>query len=101
MTLVEDDARDRALLDARRACWRELADAVRISFNWPAPGKPRADRAPFPTDHPDPDLPLPHFCLMILDPREVDLLEINGNPQNRWEYKRDDQGRWSGAEVNP
>jgi len=100
-TLVGADARDRGLLDARRACWRDLAEAVRLSFTWPAPGEPRADGVRFPTEHPDPAEPLPHFCLLILDPHEVDQLELNGNPQNRWEYKRDDHGRWSGAEVNP
>jgi PPOX class probable FMN-dependent enzyme len=101
MTVVGADARDGALLDARRACWRELADAVRQSFTWPAPGGPRAAGVPFPTEHPDPDQPLPHFCLLILDPREVDQLEINGEPQNRWRYTRDDHGLWSGEEVNP
>jgi len=101
ITLAGDDARDRASLDARRACWRKLADAVRLTYTWPAPGEPRADRVPFPTEHPDPEEPLPHFCLMILDPQEVAELELNGNPQNRWEYRRDEHGRWSGAEVNP
>jgi len=100
-TLVGDDARDRAALEARRGCWRELPEAVRLSFTWPAPGQTRALRVPFPTEHPDPEEPLPHFSLMILDPQEVDQLELNGNPQNRWVYQRDDHGRWTGAEVNP
>ncbi len=99
--LVGGEASDPRLLDARRTCWRELAESVRISFTWPAPGEPRAERVPFPTDHPDPEEPLPHFCLLILDPHEVDQLELNGKPQNRWVYNRDDRGRWSGAEVNP
>jgi len=101
MTLIRDDAPDRSSLEARRACWRAIGEAVRLSFTWPAPGEPRTSRSPFPTEHPDPDEPLAHYCLMILDPQEVDQLELNGNPQNRWVYRRDDHRRWSGAEVNP
>jgi hypothetical protein len=55
----------------------------------------------FPTEHPDPESPLPHFGLLVLDPHAVDFLEINGDPQNRWQFNRNDQGRWSGFEVNP
>jgi PPOX class probable FMN-dependent enzyme len=101
VTVVGEGARDRGLLDARREAWREMADATRISFNWPAPGSPRTQGVPFPSDCPDPEEPVRHFCLLVLDPQVVDYLELNGNPQNRWVYQRDDQGRWSGAEVNP
>jgi pyridoxamine 5'-phosphate oxidase len=45
--------------------------------------------------------PLPQFGLIVLDPLDVDFLELNGTPQNRWEYRRDEEGRWSGIEVNP
>jgi pyridoxamine 5'-phosphate oxidase len=101
ITVVKDDARDRAYLDARLRAWRELAESVRVSFTWPAPGARRVEGQRFPTQHPDPLDPLPHFCLLILDPQEVDHLEINGNPQNRWEFQRGDHGVWSGMEVNP
>jgi PPOX class probable FMN-dependent enzyme len=101
ITLVGSNTPSAALAEARRACWRELPPAARVSFNWPTPGLPRQPRAHFSNEHPDPEEPLPDFCLALLDPEEVDMLEINGNPQNRWEYKRDDQGRWTGAEVNP
>jgi PPOX class probable FMN-dependent enzyme len=101
ITVIGSDARDSASLDARRTCWRELDDVARLCFTWPAPGLPRDEKTPFPTEHPDPANPLPHFCLMTLDPREVDQLELSGNPQNRWVYSRDDQGRWRGAAVNP
>jgi pyridoxamine 5'-phosphate oxidase len=59
------------------------------------------DRVPFPRDHPDPETPLPHFGLLVLDPQTVDLLEINGHPQNRWEFHRNEKGSWSGLEINP
>jgi pyridoxamine 5'-phosphate oxidase len=31
----------------------------------------------------------------------VDLLELRGEPQNRWLYLRDEAGNWSVREVNP
>jgi pyridoxamine 5'-phosphate oxidase len=101
VVLVRHDNDDATLLDARRNSWRELGESVRMSFTWPAPGEPRDARSPFPSAHPDPETPSPHFCLVVLDPHEVDLLEINGKPQNRWIYRRDEAGRWQGAEVNP
>ncbi len=42
-----------------------------------------------------------NFGLLVVDPQAVDFLEINGHPQNRWQFHRDDHGRWSGVEVNP
>jgi pyridoxamine 5'-phosphate oxidase len=100
-TLVGNDEPDPATLEARREAWRELSESSRLSFAWPTPGEPRNAHVPFPTSHPDPTLPLTHFCLLVLEPREVDHLEINGAPQNRWDYRCDDVGRWSAIEVNP
>ena len=41
------------------------------------------------------------FGLIVLDPIEVDHLELDGNPQNRWIYRRGDAGQRTGSEVNP
>jgi PPOX class probable FMN-dependent enzyme len=101
VTVIGADASDAALVDARTSAWRELAEPTRLGFAWPAPGQPRLPGAPFPTQHPDPEQPLPHFCLLVLEPMEVDYLEINGNPQNRWTFHRGAAGLWSGGEINP
>jgi hypothetical protein len=57
--------------------------------------------APFPTEVPDGQEPVAHFALLVLEPREVDHLELQGNPQHRWRYTRDAHNRWSGVEINP
>jgi pyridoxamine 5'-phosphate oxidase len=101
LTAVGANTTDPVLSAARLECWRTLPEPTRLSFTWPAPGEPRDGRVPFPTEHPDPETPLAHFGLLVLDPEMVDFLEINGHPQNRWQYYRDDSGRWSGREVNP
>jgi PPOX class probable FMN-dependent enzyme len=100
-TIVRSDSGDAGLLEARRATWRELAESVRVSFTWPAPGEPREIHGPLPSAHPDQETPPSHFCLLILDPREVDMLELNGNPQNRWAFRRTESARWQGTELNP
>jgi PPOX class probable FMN-dependent enzyme len=100
-TIVRSDSGDAGLLESRRAAWRELAEAVRVSFTWPAPGAPREIHGPFPTIHPDQEIPPTHFCLLILDPQEVDILELHGNPQNRWTFCRTESDRWQGTEINP
>ena len=99
--LARHDTDDPALQDARNDSWRALGEPVRVSFTWPVPGEPRDGHLPFPSAHPDPETPPSEFCLVVLDPHEVDLLEMNGNPQNRWVYRLGESGKWQGAEVNP
>jgi PPOX class probable FMN-dependent enzyme len=101
VSVVRHETDDAAVQTVRRDTWRELAEAVRVSFTWPTPGEPRDGSIPFPSVHTDPESPPAHFCLLVVDPHEVDLLEINGNPQSRWVFRRDDAGGWHGAEVNP
>jgi pyridoxamine 5'-phosphate oxidase len=98
---VNGDTSDWALREARIEVWRELSDESRLTYTWPDPGRPRIPLAPFPTLAPDPLEPLPHFCLLVLEIRDVDHLELHGNPQHRWRYSKDAHGRWSGMEVNP
>lgn len=99
--VVREDVGDEAAQQARRDAWRELADATRQSFTWPTPGEPRDPGVPFVEDVPDPEVPPHTFGLVVLDPVEVDHLELDGNPQNRWTYRRGDDGLWTGREVNP
>jgi hypothetical protein len=99
--VVREGMGDEDLQRVRRGAWRELSDATRQSFTWPAPGEPRDLGLPFVEEVPDPGAPPPSFGLIVLDPVEVDHLELDGNPQNRWIYRRDEAGRWAGREINP
>jgi PPOX class probable FMN-dependent enzyme len=100
-TLAGPAANDPLLRQARLEVWCEMSEASRLSYTWPAPGRPREPSTPFPTDPPDPLQPLPQYGLLVLDVKEVDHLELEGNPQHRWRYVRDSLNRWSGVEVNP
>lgn len=101
LTLVNNyDESD--LQSARIKIWQELSDAARLQFAWPDPGKARVqDSTAFTPPPPDAAQPLPNFCLLLLDPVEVDHLELRGEPQNRRIYHFDENQSWSCAEVNP
>ncbi len=102
LTLVSDRNSLPALQKARMNTWKDLSDAGRLQFAWPAPGKPRIqDKAAFEPPLPDPNQLPPNFCLLLLDPVQVDHLELRGEPQNRWLYHLDEKERWSCQEINP
>lgn len=101
LTLVQESDPDPALSKARHSLWENLSDAARIQFAWADPGKPRADDDPFAPPQPDPHVPLPNFCLLLLNPTEVDHLELRGNPQNRHHYLQDSEQSWHVESVNP
>jgi pyridoxamine 5'-phosphate oxidase len=102
LTLVDAADRDPARQQERQQTWQTLSDAARLQFAWPAPEQPRIDdpRAFSPT-LPEKEYPLPNFCLLLFDPERVDHLELLGNPQNRWLYRRDRDLTWIVREVNP
>jgi PPOX class probable FMN-dependent enzyme len=93
---------DPALVQARQTQWQDLSDAARLQFAWPDPEQPRADASAFSPAAPDAAQPLPNFCLLLLQPIQVDHLELRGEPQNRtlYRYSAEDQ-LWSQEAVNP
>lgn len=101
LTLIQANYPDSTLQQARKNIWQELSDAARLQFAWQHPGKPRAEAATFEPPPPDSVEPLPHFCLLLLEPVQVDHLELRGEPQNRWIYYLDSDQNWSIQEVNP
>ncbi|MBK1989972.1 pyridoxamine 5'-phosphate oxidase family protein [Sphaerospermopsis aphanizomenoides BCCUSP55] len=87
---------------ARIKMWQELSDAARLQFAWPDPGEMRV-RTPeaFTPLAPDSMQPLENFCLLLLEPTEVDHLELRGEPQNRTIYQLNENQEWYSEEVNP
>jgi pyridoxamine 5'-phosphate oxidase len=101
LILVEEDYSDPALRQARTKQWQDLSDSARSQFAWPDPKQPRADDAAFQVALPDSIHPPPHFCLLLLEPMEVDHLELRGNPQERTLYHQEEGDEWRIASVNP
>jgi PPOX class probable FMN-dependent enzyme len=105
LTLVGENSSDIALHTAREQQWQALSDAARSQFAWPDPGKPKANAPAFDLSSPDPLQPLPNFCLLLLNPLQVDHLELRGNPQNRCLYRQEStdtgEAQWLVQATNP
>ena len=101
LVLVVAEYSDPELCLSRRRAWQELSEAARNQFAWPHPGEDKAEAGAFDSASPDAIEPLPNFCLLLLEPETVDLLELRGEPQNRSLYGRDGEGNWFVRSVNP
>jgi len=101
LTLIKAEEQNSEFCQARLQLWSQLSDAARTQFAWADPGKPRSPEDGFNPSPPDPTIPLATFCLLLLDPTQVDHLELRGEPQNRYRYSKDSQQTWSVESVNP
>ncbi|HEY9696481.1 MAG TPA: Npun_F5749 family FMN-dependent PPOX-type flavoprotein [Trichocoleus sp.] len=105
LKLVRADDPDPVLLEARRIQWQALSAAARIQFVWADPRQPRAEASAFDPPPPDAIEPTANFCLLLLDPSQVDHLELRGEPQTRTLYTRrsspTEQSEWVIQNVNP
>ncbi|MFB8790532.1 MAG: Npun_F5749 family FMN-dependent PPOX-type flavoprotein [Potamolinea sp.] len=101
LTLVGVGHPDVALQEARQRTWQELSDSARIQFVWPYPREAREDDADFSPPLPDPVKPLANFCLLLLEPVQVDHLELRGDPQTRSLYQQNASHEWLKQAVNP
>jgi pyridoxamine 5'-phosphate oxidase len=99
LTLITAADPDPQSQPIRQKAWQELSDAARIQFTWATPKQLRTEQG-FPATPPASDQPLANFCLLLLDPVEVDHLELRGDPQNRSIYQLQ-EGDWITATVNP
>lgn len=101
LTCVGDGDFDETRSQARQRTWESLSDAARLQFAWPSPKKERAEPSAFTPAAPDRTQPLENFCLLLLDPVEVDHLQLRGEPQNRMLYRLQDSTDWLIEDVNP
>jgi pyridoxamine 5'-phosphate oxidase len=101
LALIDSNSTEPTMQKARQITWQDISDNARIQFAWPHPGDIRANPESFSPAQPDPTHPLPNFCLLLLDPVQVDHLELRGEPQNRWSYVRDESHKWSTIAINP
>ncbi len=75
-----------------------MSAKARSQFTWPTPGELYAETAPSETLTTSPS---PNFCLLLLNPQEVDYLELKGEPHARWLYYLDDTQTWHISRINP
>jgi pyridoxamine 5'-phosphate oxidase len=101
LQLVTHPTSETELSRVYQAIWQSLSDSARLQFTWPEPGQPKAPPEQFALNPPDANQPLPHFCLLLLDPMRVDHLELRGEPQNRYCYQLELGLEWGCDSINP
>lgn len=100
LLLIDQDCMDASRQRQRQVAWKSLSEAAREQFAWPAPGKLKIEDSPA-VPPISVDLPLPSFCLILLEPSRVDHLELRGAPQQRRLYHLESSGQWSVQSINP
>lgn len=101
LILIGPEAIAPDLRAARTRLWQTLSDATRLQFVWPPPGTPRAAGDRLSDAPPDPLQPLDCFGLLLLEPDQVEHLQLQGNPQNRWRYRRQADASWTWEAIYP
>lgn len=102
LILINYACPDLAMQAARYAAWQELSDLARLQFDWPDPGQLRAEDPQYFSPHPPHAmLPLDNFCLLLLEPIQVDRLELRGSPQTRWLFTLEPTQDWTVQSINP
>ncbi len=100
LELIRADSADISKREARRRVWEGLSLTARETFAWPEPGAPRAVASRFEVSPPDPSEPLPSFGLLLLDPEEVDYLDLRPTPHLRKFFSRSGAD-WTSQDRNP
>jgi PPOX class probable FMN-dependent enzyme len=99
LQVVDSTIESTALQKLRRMTWHNLSDAARSQFAWPTPKQPLAEATAFKPQELSPNHPIENFGLLLLNPTNVDHLELRGEPQNRCLYELQDD--WQMRSVNP
>jgi PPOX class probable FMN-dependent enzyme len=86
-------------LPERADHWRMMSDATRATYYWPTPGEPRREGQAFAEGIPA-GLSVPEtFVLLVLQPSEVEALELNEHPHRRRRWRESTQ--WEVENLNP
>ena len=99
LTLISET--DTLLKTARQATWHDLSDAAKSQFYWPESRQPKSDSTAFLPPEMISREPPSNFYLLLLEPQEVDHLELKGEPQNRTIYSYNSEQGWLQESVNP
>jgi PPOX class probable FMN-dependent enzyme len=86
----------------RQKAWDIISDTAKVQFYWPEPKQVRDGYHQNEFELSDLSATPPeNFVVLSLGVENVDQLNLNGNPQNRYLYQNMECGSWSRDEVNP
>ncbi len=101
LKIIDIDNPDLQLSQLRQTLWQQLSEVARSQFYWPDPAAPKAESNAFEPPQPIPQQPPETFCVLLLQPHQVDHLELRKTPQNRYRYYYDPDKGWLIESVNP
>jgi hypothetical protein len=101
LRIIDINNNDSELSQLHQTLWQQLSEAARSQFYWPQPAAPKAKPDAFEPPQQYPEQPPETFCVLLLQPQQVDHLELRGSPQNRHRYHYDPQQGWLTTAVNP
>jgi pyridoxamine 5'-phosphate oxidase len=101
LKLISDSHPDLILTTARTTIWQFLSNEAKQQFYWPDCRQPRSESTAFNPLTLIPLEPPSNFILLLLEPQEVDHLDLQGKPQNRTLYSYNSEQGWLTEIVNP
>ena len=101
LLLITHETVDEDLQKLRSRTWHDLSLGAKAQFSWAEPGQPRNFDKVFQMELPSPTEVLSDFCVLLLDPINVDYLQLRGDPQFRTKFDRTPGGKWDETPVNP
>ncbi|MGB3403289.1 MAG: Npun_F5749 family FMN-dependent PPOX-type flavoprotein [Microcoleaceae cyanobacterium] len=100
LKIIDIENNNSELSQLRQTLWQKLSDSGRSQFYWPSPAAAKAETKAF-DPPPQSEDPPETFCVLLLQPQQVDHLELRGTPQNRHHYSFDPQQGWLTKSINP
>jgi PPOX class probable FMN-dependent enzyme len=101
LKIIDIENNDSQLSQLRQTLWQKLSDSGRSQFYWPDPAAPKAEAEAFKPLSQYPEDPPDTFCVLLLQPQQVDHLQLKGTPQSRCLYSYDPQEGWLTEAINP
>jgi len=101
ITIVFANTENEQLSKLRDNIWQQISDKAKEQFTWATPKELVIKNSEEKQDNYNLEKPVENFCLLIFKPKEVDHLQLKGDPQNRYIYNLDQDNNWQIREVNP
>ncbi|BBN05002.1 pyridoxamine 5'-phosphate oxidase [Marchantia polymorpha subsp. ruderalis] len=102
LDVIGEADRNAVRLKMRERAWFQSSPNSRLQFVGPSPGFPCPEGGPNDSTTPQLDPaqgPVENFCLVTLEPQEVDYLNLRKN--KRYVFQKMGEFSWTQREVNP
>ncbi|CAH2056739.1 unnamed protein product [Thlaspi arvense] len=102
--IIDGSCRDPMKLQQRERAWFSSSPKSRLQYLGPIPGLPLLGEIAFKEPSLDPSTgPVDAFCLLVLDPDQVDYLNLKSNERLNFTSRQNINGEklWTSQRINP